>query len=101
MGGLGFETGEGEEDADLFTDGGEGFHLFTGEEMRLAHLDVDDTYDLVAGDDGGREEGFVLVFRELCEVFEAGVKIGFFAYGDEAALASYPASEAFIHSQAE
>jgi hypothetical protein len=90
-----FETGQAEQDADLFADGGERFELFAGEEMGLAMLDVDDADDLVAGNDGGREEGLVLVFGELGEGFEAGVKIGFFGDGDETALAGHPTGEAF------
>ncbi len=68
--------------------------------MRLADLDVDDSYYFMAGDDRGGEEGLVLVFREFSKVLKAWVEIGFFADRDQAALAGYPAGEAFIHTQA-
>jgi hypothetical protein len=90
-----FETRQAQQDADLFADGGERFKLFAAEEMGLAVLDVDDPDDLIAGNDRSREEGFVLVFGELGEGLEAGVKIGFFGDGDEAALAGHPAGETF------
>lgn len=64
-------------------------------------LDVNYADDAIAGDDGGREEGFVLVFGKLGEGFEAGIEKGLFADGDETALAGDPASEAFVDAEAQ
>jgi len=98
--GVAFEAGQGEQNSYLLSDGSEGFEFFTREEMGAAVLHVDNADDFVAGNDGSRKEGFVLVFRQFSESLKAGVEIGFLGDGDEAAFAGHPAGEAFVEAEA-
>jgi len=68
--------------------------------MRRSVLHVNDSHHAVARDDGSRKESFERIFRQLTEVFESRVFIGFPRYREQTPLPRYPPREAFVQFQA-